>query len=356
MERILVVDDERLNINVLNELLKSKYKVMAAINGEQALKAASSKNPPDLILLDIMMPEMDGYEVCKILKADDQTKNIPIIFVTAMGQESDETKGLELGAADYLTKPISPVILEARVQTQIKLQRSRKVLIAQKLKIEEQNDEILKEKGKSDELLRNILPEEIADELKEKGRADVKTFDKASILFTDFVGFTKAVSKMSSHELVAELNVCFEAFDHICEKYHVEKIKTIGDAYMAVGGLPLPTKDSVENTVLAALEMQEFIVNRKEENSEQAFEMRAGIHTGKVVAGIVGVKKFQYDIWGDTVNIASRFESNGEPGSVNISQSTYQELKSNPSFTFESRGLIMAKGKGELEMYFVSKT
>jgi sigma-B regulation protein RsbU (phosphoserine phosphatase) len=128
MERILIVDDERLNINVLNELLKSNYKIMAAINGEQALKAASSKNPPDLILLDIMMPEMDGYEVCKRLKADDQTKDIPIIFVTAMGQESDETKGLELGAADYLTKPISPAIVEARVQTQIKLQRGRKDL------------------------------------------------------------------------------------------------------------------------------------------------------------------------------------------------------------------------------------
>jgi PAS domain S-box-containing protein len=225
--------------------------------------------------------------------------------------------------------------------------------------IKNQNEEILKEKEKSDHLLRNILPDEIANELKEKGMADVQAFDKASILFTDFVGFTKAASKMSSHELVAELNVCFEAFDHICEKYHVEKIKTIGDAYMAVGGLPIPTKDSVENTVLAALEMQAFIVNRKkqkEENGEQAFEMRAGIHTGKVVAGIVGVKKFQYDIWGDAVNIASRFESNGEPGSVNISQSTYQGLKSNPSFTFESRGRIMAKGKGELEMYFVSKT
>jgi class 3 adenylate cyclase len=217
------------------------------------------------------------------------------------------------------------------------------------------------EKDRSDNLLLNILPEEIAQELKEKGRADARDFEMVSILFTDFKGFTEQSAKLSAADMVNEINHCFEAFDHIIEKYKVEKIKTIGDAYMAAGGLPVPTDDSVTNTVLAALEMQSFITKRKAKMDaigKPAFEMRVGIHTGPVVAGIVGVKKFQYDIWGDTVNTASRIESNGESGKVNISQATYELLKSteqgrSADFAFENRGKIKAKGKGEIKMWFV---
>lgn len=215
-----------------------------------------------------------------------------------------------------------------------------------------------KEKDRSDHLLLNILPAEIAEELKEKGEASARDFDMASILFTDFKGFTQVSEKLSASELVDEINACFRAFDKIVEKHKIEKIKTIGDAYMAAGGLPVPTDDSVKNTVLAALEMSKFISKRKKEkdaNGEPAFEMRAGIHTGPIVAGIVGVKKFQYDIWGDTVNTASRMESHGEVGKVNISQATYKLLKSDSQFAFESRGKINAKGKGEIAMYFVAK-
>jgi len=215
---------------------------------------------------------------------------------------------------------------------------------------------IEKEKDRSESLLLNILPAEIAEELKQKGRADARDFDRVSILFTDFKGFTEASANLSAQDLVTEINTCFEAFDGIMAKYGIEKIKTIGDAYMAAGGLPVPTADSVKNTVLAALEMQDFITRRKAEKDakgEPAFEMRVGIHTGPVVAGIVGVKKFQYDIWGDTVNTASRMESSGEVGKVNISQSTFELLKNDPDFAFENRGKIEAKGKGEIEMYFV---
>ena len=213
---------------------------------------------------------------------------------------------------------------------------------------------ISKEKDRSESLLLNILPEEIAQELKDTGKADARDFDMVSILFTDFKGFTEQSAKLSAAELVQEINHCFEAFDGIMEKYDVEKIKTIGDAYMAAGGLPVPTDISVKNTVLAALEMQAFISTHKAENdaaNKPAFEMRVGIHTGPVVAGIVGVKKFQYDIWGDTVNTASRIESNGEVGKVNISDSTYKLVKD--KFTCTHRGKIQAKGKGEIDMYFV---
>jgi len=212
------------------------------------------------------------------------------------------------------------------------------------------------EKDLSENLLLNILPADIAAELKEKGRADARDFDRVSILFTDFKGFTAASEKLSAKELVSEINACFEAFDGIMDKYKVEKIKTIGDAYMAAGGLPIPSDDSVKNTVMAALEMQDFIIKRKKEMDIKglpAFEMRVGIHTGPVVAGIVGVKKFAYDIWGDTVNTASRMESSGGVGKVNLSQATYNELKDDSDLAFESRGKIQAKGKGEIEMYFV---
>lgn len=215
---------------------------------------------------------------------------------------------------------------------------------------------IEKEKQRSENLLLNILPAEIAEELKIKGKADARDFDLVSILFTDFKGYTAQSALLSAQELVEEINECFQAFDYICEKYEIEKIKTIGDAYMAAGGLPVPSDTSVTNTILAALEMQSFITQRikeKKVRGEKGFEMRVGIHTGPVVAGIVGVKKFQYDVWGDTVNTASRMESNGSVGKVNISKSTYDLIKDDPQFTFESRGKIFVKGKNEMEMWFV---
>ncbi|NPD45519.1 adenylate/guanylate cyclase domain-containing protein [Lentimicrobium sp. S6] len=215
-----------------------------------------------------------------------------------------------------------------------------------------------KEKDRSENLLLNILPEEIAEELKEKGEAEARDFELVSILFTDFKGFTQKSEHLTAKELIEEINECFIAFDHICGKYGIEKIKTIGDAYMAAGGVPVYSKSSTKNTILAAIEMQDFVSERikvKQAQNKLAFEMRLGIHTGPVVAGIVGVKKFQYDIWGDTVNTAARMESSGEIGMVNISQYTYELIKDDPQFQFTSRGKIQAKGKGEMEMWFVKK-
>ena len=220
-----------------------------------------------------------------------------------------------------------------------------------------QRNRISKEKKTSETLLLNILPADIAEELKQNGQAEARTFDRVSVLFTDFKAFTEVAEKMTAKELVSEINICFQAFDSVMIKYGVEKIKTIGDAYMAAGGLPKPTEDSVKNTVLAGLEIQDFVTHRKAKREEyglKAFDMRVGIHTGPVVAGIVGRTKFQYDIWGDTVNTASRLESTGEVGRLNISKETYELIKDDLDFLFEERGLIEAKGKGLMEMYFVS--
>ena len=206
------------------------------------------------------------------------------------------------------------------------------------------------------ELLLNILPEEVADELKAKGSADAQMIDEVTVLFTDFKGFTQLSEKLSPKALVAEINECFSAFDHIMTKYGIEKIKTIGDAYMAAGGLPIPNATHANDVVNAALEIQAFMQDHKKTRAaagELFFEIRIGVHTGPVVAGIVGVKKFQYDIWGDTVNTASRMESSGEAGKINISETTFEIVREN--FDCKYRGKIEAKNKGLIDMYFVER-
>ena len=226
-------------------------------------------------------------------------------------------------------------------------------VVTQKEEIEKQHKELKIEKEKSDSLLLNILPEEIAEELKEKGHSDARLYNDVSVLFTDFVDFTKAGERMEPQQLVDELHICFKTFDEIIARHNIEKIKTIGDAYLAVGGLPAADNDHATNTIMAALEIREFMAQRKILLNDGTFEVRLGVHSGSVVAGIVGIKKFAYDIWGDTVNTAARMEQNSERGKINISQATYELIKD--KFECTPRGAVTAKNKGELDMYFVEK-
>lgn len=211
------------------------------------------------------------------------------------------------------------------------------------------------EKERSEDLLLNILPTDVAEELKRYGKVEPVSHDHCTVLFTDFKGFTEISESITPKELVEEINHCFGAFDEITSRYHIEKIKTIGDSYMAVGG---KFGGKVECTpwhvVSAGLEMRDFIIKRKQERIKEGkfgFEMRIGVHSGPVVSGVVGVKKFQFDIWGDTVNIASRMESNSEMGELNVSGKTLELIKN--QFEYEFRGLLSVKGKGDMEMYFV---
>ncbi len=218
----------------------------------------------------------------------------------------------------------------------------------------ETNRIIEKERERSDSLLLNILPKETAQELKLSGKVKAKKFEAVSVLFADFKGFTKYAEELSPEQLVERVDFYFSKFDTIIEKYGLEKIKTIGDAYMCAGGLPFTTDDHAYKTVCAAQEMMSFVeVTKKSSSADQRFDIRIGINTGPVVAGVVGTKKFAYDIWGDTVNIAARMESNSVAGKINVSENTYDLIKD--SFQCAYRGEIEAKNKGTLRMYFVGE-
>jgi class 3 adenylate cyclase len=223
-------------------------------------------------------------------------------------------------------------------------------------KVAERTEELAKEIQKSDKLLLNILPRETAEELKSKGTTTPKKFEKVTVMFTDFKGFTQLSETLTPEELVSEIDTCFSAFDHIIDKYRLEKIKTIGDSYMCVGGLPVPNSTHAVDTVNAALEIIDFMENHNKDSiklGKPVFDIRIGLHTGPVIAGVVGSKKFIYDIWGDTVNTASRMESSGEIKRLNVSETTYESIKNKFNCTF--RGDIEAKNKGLIKMYFVEK-
>jgi adenylate cyclase len=231
------------------------------------------------------------------------------------------------------------------------------VIVLRNYRIKVKTNRLLdSQKAEIEDLLLNILPAQVAQELKANGQATPRNYESVSVLFTDFKGFTSIADKMDPQDLVEELDTCFRAFDNIVEKYGLEKIKTIGDAYMCAGGIPTPDKDHVLKIVKASLEMQDYIINmnrRRKAEGKEVWDLRVGIHVGPIVAGVVGKKKYAYDIWGSTVNIASRMESNGAPGKVNISASTYELIKDR--FSCSYRGKIHAKNIGEIDMYFIDE-
>lgn len=210
------------------------------------------------------------------------------------------------------------------------------------------------EREKSDKLLRNTLPDSIADELKNTGHVAPQLYENATVLFTDFVGFTQIAEKMSPEELIRELDHCFSYFDQVAKRYNLEKLKTIGDSYMCAGGIPAANETHATDCLLAALEIRSMMRQMKEIKSAQGlpyWEIRIGVHTGPLVAGVIGETKFAYDVWGDTVNTASRMESAGLPGEVNISATTYERVKY--LFDCQFRGRVAAKNKAAMEMYLV---
>lgn len=361
---ILIVDDTPDNVRLLSSMLTNEgYEVRKALNGPRALVTVQ-QSLPDLILLDVMMPEMDGYEICEQLKAEESTRSIPIIFVSALDDVFDKVKAFELGAVDYITKPFHSQEVLARVATHLLLRKQQRKLQEQTQELKIKNEllkteirqrertevELRLARLKSDRLLLNIFPKEIVTRLKNCEGTVAEHFEEATILFADMVNFTPVCAAITPLELVSWLNQIFSQFDRLTEKYGLEKIKTIGDAYMVAGGLPIPKQDSTEAIAEMALQMQQAIENFKIAGTEP-FQLRIGIHTGPVVAGVIGTKKFSYDLWGDTVNVASRMESLGMPGKIQVTAETYKRLKDR--YILTPRGAIAVKGKGEMMTYWL---
>lgn len=278
-----------------------------------------------------------------------------------LGDVDEEAVGVSsiikhLNFLQLLTNIIVSAIENQRLAKEaIKQEREKQKLIEKQkemleIQVEERTSELREERDESERLLHNILPLQIANELKHKGYTTAKSYQEATILFTDFKGFTETSAKITARKLVGELNDIFKGFDHIMGQYGVEKIKTIGDAYMAVCGLPVENKNHALVAVRAAQSMLDFLEKRGKK-ADIKWRMRVGLHSGPLIAGVVGAKKFTFDVWGDTVNTGARMESGGEPGKINISQNTYDLVKG--YFKCEHRGKILAKGKGEVDMYFV---
>lgn len=481
-DTILVVDDTPSTLELLSFMLSDlDLTVEVTTDGKSAIQKAESIHP-DIILLDIMMPDMDGFETCRRLKANKTTQDIPVIFMTALSGTEDKVKGFSVGAVDYVTKPIQEEELKARITTHLTLRHQNLRLLdqnnqlQQEIRERQQTEEALRlsnqaivassngiviadarlpdlpiiyinpafeqitgytsqevvgrncrflqgkdglqpaldelrsalregrdctvtlsnyrkdgthfwnelsispiydnhgnithfvgiqtditerkqaqealreQQEKTEELLLNILPEPIAQRLKLEPSNIADNFEAVSVLFADIVGFTEFSAQTSAQKLVEILNLIFSEFDRLAERHSLEKIKTIGDAYMVVAGLPIPRADHAEAIAEMALDMQQAI-GRVSALVGRGFSMRIGINYGPVVAGVIGIKKFSYDLWGDTVNTASRMESHGIPGTIQVTAKTYELLKD--KYVFKKRGTIHMKGLGEVTTYLL---
>jgi class 3 adenylate cyclase len=343
--RLLAVDDDDMNREMLvRRLQKIGYDVSEATNGREALHKLKEANY-DLVLLDILMPDLDGFQTLEFMKADPRLRHIPVIMLTALDDVDSNVRCIEAGAEDYVPKPFNPVILRARITASLEKKR---------LRDQEQAylDQLQVERAKSERLLLNVLPKAIAERLKAGQRTIVDSFIDSTVLFADIVGFTRIASKQSPHRTVQLLNEIFSGFDRIAEQFELEKIKTIGDAYMLVSGVPSIREDHAEACANAGFEMLEAVrlFNRRH---QLEWSIRVGMNSGPVVAGIIGTKKFSYDLWGDTVNIASRMESHGQPGEIQISEATMKLL--GRKFEFNPQGEIDIKNSVRMPTYLLRK-
>jgi adenylate cyclase len=291
-----------------------------------------------------LMPHMNGFQVLERLKADERLHDVPVIMISGLQETDSVIRCIEAGAEDYLPKPFNPVLLRARISACLERKRwhDRERRYLERIELE---------KAKHEALLRNILPGEIVTRLSGGEVVIADRVEEATILFADLVGFTAAASRVTPAVLVNNLNRIFSAFDDLCQRLQIEKIKTIGDAYMAAAGVPLPRPDHAEVMADFALAMLAAL-ERVNAIAEMSFQMRIGIHTGPVVAGVIGSHRFLYDIWGDTVNLASRLESHGLPGRIHVSPQTRQLLEGR--YHLEARGLINLRGIGKARTAFLT--
>jgi CheY-like chemotaxis protein len=334
---ILVVDDNPINRDVLaRRLSREGHTVAAAEGGRQALDLIRQR-AFDLILLDIIMPELNGFQVLEQLKADARWRHIPVIMISAYSEIDSVARCIEMGAEDYLPKPFNPVLLKARIDACLekKRLRDREVLHL---------EQIDRERRRADELLHVILPGEIVKELKATNTVKPRRYENVAVLFADIVGFTPYCDGSRPEEVVASLQRLIESWEEIALGHGVEKIKTIGDAFMAAAGL----LTLAENPVLSCLRCGLDMVTACRALPAD-WDVRVGIHTGAVVAGVIGRRQYLFDLWGDTVNTAARMESHGLAGAITLSEAAWRQVAALCRGT--SRGPLAVKGKGKMEMF-----
>jgi adenylate cyclase len=343
--KLLAVDDDPMNRDMLaRRLEKLGYEVTDASNGREALQKLKDGNF-DLVLLDILMPDLDGFQTLEFMKADPRLRHVPVIMLTALDDVASTVRCIEAGAEDYVPKPFNPTVLRARITASLEKKRLRdqeQAFLAQ----------LQVERAKSERLLLNVLPKAIAERLKAGHRTIVDSFIDSTVLFADIVGFTRIASRQSPHRTVQLLNELFSGFDRIAEQRELEKVKTIGDAYMLAGGVPVIRPDHAEACTEAAFEFLEAVKVFNRRHSLD-WSIRIGMNSGPVVAGIIGTKKFSYDLWGDTVNIASRMESHGQPGKIQVSEATRKLLLGKYEFT--PVGVIEIKNSSPMPTYLLTR-
>src|SRR5215813_12759383 len=338
---ILIVDDNEDNRYTLQLMLETDghERIASAAGGNEAI-ALIEKEKFSLILLDLMMPDLNGDEVLKVIKSDPDKRDISVVMISA----DKVSQCIELGADDYLPKPFNPTILRARIGAALRRHSLRALENEYLGKIES-------EKRHSENLLRNILPAEIVTRLRNGESNIADHFDDATVIFADVVGFGKITARMKAYEIVACLNELFSEFDKLAEDVGIEKIKTIGDNYMAVSGVPTPRANHARMATKFALELV-TATGRLRSRLPAPFTIRVGLHSGAVMAGVIGTRKFAYDVWGDTVNIAARMEAASQPNRVLASAATVKALGSD--YALEGPHKIDTKEGRMLEAFFVS--
>jgi len=342
---ILVVDDVRLDREILRKLLqKMGFFVRCAEDGLEALEVLKTESF-DLVILDIVMPRMYGSKVLQIIRTNPRLNYMPVLMMTTISDTDNIARCIELGADDYLVKPHNQTLLKARIHNCIqkkKLREQEKMMLR---KVEE-------EKRRSDRLLMRIMPKAIADQLKKGKRIIVDYFSEVTVMFSDIVGYTKMSTSLPEDELIKLLHSIYSSFDELTFKHGLEKIKTIGDSYMVVGGIPNHFDYHAESIANMALDMR-AILKQYRTSKGDSISMRFGINTGPVRVGIIGTRKFSYDLWGDTVNIASRMESHGLPDHIHVTHSSSKYLKD--KYVLEQRDKkVHVKGFGPMTSYFLT--
>ncbi len=350
---VLVVDDTLVNLRILTEMLTAQgYKVRPVTSGAQALQAALA-DPPDLILLDINMPGMNGYDVCLQLKQQSETRNVPVIFMSARDEVLDKIRAFDIGGVDYLTKPFHLEELIARVATHVSMNTLQRQLESACIRAEETAIALAEQQRRSDELLHSMLPRSIAEALREGKQVGGEVLPDASVLFCDIVNFTAIASSHSPLQIFELLGALYTRFDALLEDHPVYKVETAGDCYMIAGGVPEPDPNHADAVVATALAMQDAARDVLLPNGEH-LQLRIGIHSGPVVAGVVGTRMPRYCLFGDTVNIASRMETTSLPSHIQVSALTCGRLTP-ARWQLRYRGEVELKGRGRMDTYFVAR-